>query len=66
VARGVVEGVRRRKIRIGEREFAITTSIGGATFPEDSATAEDLFSKADDALYQTKRSGRDGYTIYGD
>jgi len=31
-----------------------------ATFPDNSGTAEDMFNKADGALYQIKRKGGNG------
>jgi diguanylate cyclase (GGDEF)-like protein len=37
----------------------ITLSIGGASFPRDAATLEELVVKADKALYAAKTSGRD-------
>jgi diguanylate cyclase (GGDEF)-like protein len=43
----------------------ITCSIGVATFPDDSQTPEDLFEKADQALYQIKRKGGNGAAAYG-
>jgi len=44
---------RREKHRI-----KITISIGVATFPDDSTDKEDLFKKADEALYMAKQRGR--------
>jgi len=35
-----------------------TVSIGIASLPEDAKTVEELIQKADDALYQAKRSGK--------
>jgi two-component system, cell cycle response regulator len=43
----------------GERKFHLTCSIGVATFPSPRvATTEDLFARADEALYRAKSSGR--------
>jgi diguanylate cyclase (GGDEF)-like protein len=42
----------------------ITVSIGGATFPEDTATHQDLIVKADKALYQAKAEGRNRAVWY--
>lgn len=41
----------------GER-VRITVSIGGAAFPEDGSSSEDLLVKADERLYRAKREGK--------
>ena len=43
----------------------LTVSIGVACFPSDADTAEDLFQKADDALYASKGHGRNVVTYRG-
>lgn len=43
---------------------SITISLGCATFPDDADDFEDLVYKADQALYQSKNSGRNRLTIY--
>ncbi|MGC8604784.1 MAG: diguanylate cyclase [Desulfomonilaceae bacterium] len=45
----------------------LTISIGVACFPEDarSGGSRELIEKADVALYEAKRSGRNRYKIYG-
>ncbi len=65
IAEGIVRFVRNHDIYIGQQKLNITASIGVATFPDDSATAEDLFNKADKALYVIKKKGRDGMSVYG-
>ncbi len=42
--------------------FNVTCSLGVSTFPEDGTTWETLFKSADEALYVSKRSGRDRAT----
>jgi diguanylate cyclase (GGDEF)-like protein len=42
----------------------VTVSVGGATFPEDGETKEELIRHADQALYQSKHSGRNRYTAF--
>jgi diguanylate cyclase (GGDEF)-like protein len=37
----------------------VTVSIGVAAYPEDTVSASELFTLADGALYQAKRTGRD-------
>lgn len=41
----------------------ITFSIGVVFSPESGVTFKDLYLNADQALYQTKRGGRDHYTV---
>ena len=42
----------------------VTASIGGAVYPEDGEDFETLFKAADEAVYKTKKRGRDGYSFY--
>ncbi len=44
--------------------MAITTSCGVAKFPTDATNFEDLFKKADKALYVAKEKGKNRYIIY--
>lgn len=54
-----------REIRMeGMGEHTFTFSAGIAFAPQDGDTFMELYQKADFALYQVKRSGRDGYRIY--
>lgn len=41
-------------------------SIGVSMYPKDGHTLDDLYSKADQALYQAKRTGKDKYVIFGE
>jgi diguanylate cyclase (GGDEF)-like protein len=51
-------------IRSPDGARPITISIGLAAFPEDGKSPEDLVRGADDALYESKRSGRNRVTAY--
>ena len=41
-----------------------TCSMGAAFMPKDGTTFGELYKHADEALYTTKRNGRDGFRIY--
>jgi diguanylate cyclase (GGDEF)-like protein len=62
IAEGIVRLVEKHAIRLKDQSLSITTSMGVATFPDDSGTADDMFNKADGALYETKRRGGNGVT----
>jgi two-component system, cell cycle response regulator len=52
----------RRSIGEAENPVAITASAGVATFPTHAADPERLIAAADEALYESKRAGRDRVT----
>lgn len=43
---------------------SLTVSLGGATYPDDADDFETLVQKADQALYYSKRNGKNRCTIY--
>lgn len=43
---------------------SLTVSLGGATFPTDADDFDSLVHRADEALYHSKRAGRNRCTIY--
>jgi diguanylate cyclase (GGDEF)-like protein len=45
---------------------SLTVSIGVASYPEDGTTAEELLSRADEALYAAKKAGKNTAMISGD
>jgi diguanylate cyclase (GGDEF)-like protein/PAS domain S-box-containing protein len=51
-------------LKAGNRVVTAGASIGGALFPQDAATANDLFKHADTALYALKQSGRGGTRLF--
>jgi diguanylate cyclase (GGDEF)-like protein len=51
-------------IQISGQNIVPMASMGVARFPRDARTPEELMKSADLALYQRKRGGRKGYTIY--
>ncbi|MCQ5130060.1 sensor domain-containing diguanylate cyclase [Butyricicoccus faecihominis] len=46
-----------------DRAWAVSASIGVALANADTAGFDDLYKRAEHALYQTKKRGRDGFTI---
>jgi diguanylate cyclase (GGDEF)-like protein len=62
VAQKILDKVR-VPFALAERSLDVSTSIGLALCGGDEADAADLMRRADAALYETKRRGRDGYTI---
>lgn len=61
-AYGICEHLRQRiekeKIILRRQETNVTISIGIAAFPADSASADELMSKSDGAMYEAKLRGR--------
>ena len=49
-----------------EGKRPLTVSIGIASYPDDTTDALELIQKADEALYQAKRNGKDQAVEYGE
>ena len=52
-------------LRLQDNSYGITKSIGIAMFPDMGRTYDELFRKADKALYKAKQK-RNAYCIYGE
>jgi diguanylate cyclase (GGDEF)-like protein len=49
----------------GGEEVRISASIGIACFPVDAQSPETLLEKADEAMYHSKKTGRNGVSFLG-
>ena len=54
----------RKAVSVEHRELHVSTSIGLVVHDGGPVTPQELLGRADRALYQAKRSGRDGYARY--
>jgi diguanylate cyclase (GGDEF)-like protein len=63
VAQKILESIRIPMV-LRHRSFVTTASIGIATFPRDGLEPEDLVKKADTAMYQAKKRGRNRYEFF--
>ncbi|HEY9031481.1 MAG TPA: EAL domain-containing protein [Kangiella sp.] len=51
-------------ITLGRNQVYITPSLGVAIYPDDGDDAEDLLKKADMAMYNSKKHGKNTYSFY--
>lgn len=65
VAAGIVKKVESKILSPG-RLVRVTVSVGIATAPNDGKTFEELYSKADKALYYVKKEGKNDYHFFGE
>ncbi|RKZ00875.1 MAG: diguanylate cyclase response regulator [Candidatus Hydrothermota bacterium] len=65
----VLEHIRRTvedtPLNWGNTLIKFTISIGVAEFPNDAIERDELIAKADEALYEAKRTGRNKVVVYG-
>lgn len=65
LAQRVLESLR-EPIKLNGTDQFVTCSIGIATYPRCARTAEDMLKRADLAMYQVKREGRNGFHFYSE
>ncbi len=51
-------------LHIEETDIYITASVGIAMYPNDAKTSEELLQKADAAMYNAKRMGKNTFSFY--
>jgi len=64
---GVIEKIRAELMRpyfINNLSIEITVSIGAACFPANGDNADQLIHAADQAMYNVKKNGKDGFKFY--
>jgi diguanylate cyclase (GGDEF)-like protein/PAS domain S-box-containing protein len=64
VAQRMLKAVREMKAVSADQPFASTISIGGALFPAQGTSVDELLGHADMAMYRAKRGGRNGLRFY--
>ena len=58
------ERISRMADRIHLSGRRVTLSMGISRYPEDASSYEELYQKADQALYRVKRSGKNAFSVY--
>lgn len=51
---------------VGEKVYPLSVSIGVSLFPKNGTTFTELYSHADDALYQAKRQGGNNFVFFSE
>ena len=64
VVERLLKAVRNHFVDAGDQPVGVTGSAGIAFFPEHGASAEELLSRADQALDRAKKRGRDQFVIF--
>ena len=62
IARRILDSLS-NPIEMNEREVSITVSMGISTTPEDGEAADDLIKNAELAMFVSKKSGKNRYTV---
>jgi diguanylate cyclase (GGDEF)-like protein len=66
VADRLVRELGGKKLGAGGKTLRLSISVGGAVYPDHAQNAEALMRKADEALYASKRAGKNRAAVFGD
>jgi diguanylate cyclase (GGDEF)-like protein len=58
--------IRGQPITVEGKPISVSITIGGAVYPHDAVETNDLFLKADQALYHAKRAGKGRVALYSE
>ena len=61
---GKILKVLARGVRVAEREFFVSASVGIAMHPDDGSSIDELLSRADISMYCAKAAGRNTFRFY--
>lgn len=64
MAERVVKALSSLSFEFDGQRFSLTSSLGVALFPDHADSVEELVSRADAAMYQAKRSGKNCWRLY--
>ncbi len=60
----VIQGLRALSFEFDGERFGLTCSVGIALLPEHGQSVEELVARADAAMYQAKRAGKNCWRVY--
>ena len=53
-----------KEVKFSNVKYKVTGSIGVASYPKDAINVETLITRADDAMYEVKKSGKNMFAYY--
>ena len=66
VAKRLRDAVKAKEVKTDGKSLSFTVSMGIAVYPDDGTTQQQLFKKADEALYWAKQHGKDQVCLVKD
>jgi diguanylate cyclase (GGDEF)-like protein len=55
-----------KKLGVNGKTLRLSISVGGAVYPDHGKSAEEVLHNADEALYKSKRAGKNRAAVFGD